>query len=47
MESVLKPTGKLIGAAVAVLIGAIVLYLGALFHVYLIAWVVQFLNWLF
>ncbi len=44
MDRVLKPASRLVAAAVAVVVGAIVLYLGALLNVYLIAWVVQLIQ---
>ena len=47
MERVLKPASRLAAAAVAVVVGAIVLYLGALLNVYLIGWVVQLLQKIF
>ena len=47
MERVLKPTGRLVGAAAAVVVGAVVIYLGALLNVYLIGWVVTLLDKIF
>jgi hypothetical protein len=47
MERVLKPASRLVAAAVAVIGGAIVLYLGALLNVYVIGWVVQLLDKIF
>jgi hypothetical protein len=47
MERVLKPTIKLGVAAITVVVGVIVLYLFALLQVYIIAWVVQLLDWIF
>lgn len=44
MDRVLKPASRLVAAAVAVVVGAVVLYLGALLNVYLIGWVVQLLQ---
>ncbi len=44
MERVLKPASRFVAAAVAVVVGAIVIYLGALLNVYLIAWVVQVIQ---
>ncbi len=44
MERVLKPVSKLVAAAVAVVVGAIALYLVALLHVYVIGWVVMLLQ---
>ncbi len=44
MERVLKPASRLAAAAVAVVVGAIVIYLGALLNVYVIAWVVDLLQ---
>lgn len=44
MERVLKPASRFAAAAVAVVVGAIVIYLGALLNVYLIAWVVQVIQ---
>lgn len=44
MDRVLKPTSRLVAAAVAVVVGAIALYLGALLNVYIIAWVVELLQ---
>lgn len=44
MERVLKPASKLVAAGVAVVVGAIALYLVALLHVYVIGWVVQLLQ---
>jgi hypothetical protein len=38
---------KWVGSAVAVAFLAIAIYLGAVFQVYLIAWIVQFIGWLF
>jgi hypothetical protein len=32
---------------VVVLVAAIAIYLGAVFQVYLIAWIVQFIGWVF
>lgn len=47
MERVLKPASRLVAAGVAVVVGAVVLYLGALLNVYLIGWVVQLLQKIF
>ena len=47
MDHVLKPAGKLVLAAVAVVVSAIVLYLVAVLHVYVIAWVVQLIQAIF
>ena len=44
MDRVLKPASHLVAAAVAVVVGAVVLYLGALLNVYLIGWVVQLIQ---
>lgn len=44
MERVLKPATRLVAAAVAVVVTAIVLYLGALLNVYVIGWVVELLQ---
>jgi len=44
MDRVLKPVSRLAVAAVAVVVGAVVLYLGGLLNVYVIAWVVEFLE---
>lgn len=46
-ENLLKPIGKLGLAAVAVVVGSIVLYLVALLHVYLIAAVVWLIESIF
>lgn len=47
MDRVLKPVSRLVAAAVAVVVGAIVLYLGALLNVYVIGWVVQLIQSIF
>ena len=44
MDRVLKPASRLVAAAIAVVVGAVVIYLGALLNVYLIAWVVALLD---
>lgn len=44
MDRVLKPASRLVAAAVAVVVGSVVLYLGALLNVYMIAWVVALLD---
>ncbi len=44
MDSVVKPVVGLVAAAVAVVVGSVALYLGALLSVYVIAWVVQVLQ---
>jgi hypothetical protein len=44
MDRVLKPASRLIVAAVAVIGGAIALYLFALLNVYVIGWIVQLLQ---
>ena len=41
MDRVLKPASRLVAAAVAVVVGAVVLYLVALLNVYVIGWIVQ------
>ena len=35
------------GSLVVVAVLAIVIYLGAVFSVYMIAWIVEFIGWLF
>ena len=35
------------GSVVLVAVAAIAIYLGAVFQVYLIAWIVQFVGWVF
>ena len=47
MDRVLKPTWKLIEAAIVVVVGVIALYLFALLNMYMIAWVVQILSNIF
>lgn len=47
MERVLKPVSKLAAAAVAVVVGSVVIYLGALLHVYAIGWVVTLIQKIF
>lgn len=47
MDRVLKPTSRLVAAAVAVVVGAVVLYLGALLSVYVIGWVIQLIQTIF
>ena len=44
MDRVLKPASRLVIAAVAVVVGAVVLYLVALLNVYVIGWIVQLLQ---
>lgn len=44
MDRVLKPTGRLVAAAFAVVGGAIALYLFVLLQVYILAWIVQLLS---
>ena len=44
MDRVLKPASRLVTAAVAVVVGAVVLYLVALLNVYVIGWIVQLIQ---
>lgn len=48
MDNAALITGaKWVGAAVFVLVAAIVIYLGAVFSVYLIAWVIDLIGTIF
>jgi hypothetical protein len=44
MDRVLKPASRLVVAAVAVVLGAVAIYLAALLNVYVIGWIVQLIQ---
>ena len=47
MNPTLATTGKWVGAAIGTVVLALVIYLGAVLHVYVLAWIIALIGWLF
>lgn len=47
MNPTLNVTAKWVGSIIATFVIAIVIYLAFVFQVYLLAWIVEFIAWIF